>query len=302
MGTAFVVATHSGPFHADDVLAWALVRVFVRSDAELVRTRDERLIGGADLVFDVGSVFDPSALRFDHHQKAYGGTRSSAGMVLDWLVESGRVELRLGELLRSNLVDYVDDVDNGRREPDSRVPCFARLVETMNRGNRTAADYDGAFLRAARIAEELLLGHRSEHEELEAARGSVRNALKLAERLQSNLLVLPEYIRWKPAYFEITKGDHPTEFVVHPGLDGSWRASAIPPEENSFAQKCPLPEPWAGLADDALAAVTGVPGSRFCHKNRFIAVFETWEALMEAFSRWGIVRGVPPGFPGDPSI
>jgi uncharacterized UPF0160 family protein len=256
------------------------------------------LIEGADLVFDVGSVFDPAILRFDHHQKSYVGSRSSAGMVLDWLVESGGVALRLGDLLRAQLVDYVDDVDNGRREPDPHVPCFARLVETMNRGNRTNADYDAAFVRAARIAEELLQGHRLEHEELEVARGYVRTALEEADRRQSNLLVLPEYIRWKPAYFDITRGDHPTEFVVHPGLDGSWRASAIPPEENSFAQKRPLPQPWAGLADEALVAVTGVPGSRFCHKNRFIAVFESWEALMEAFTRWEMIQGVPPVFPG----
>ena len=43
------VATHYGKFHADDVLAWALVQRFLDPDAQLVRTRDpeerRRLVG-----------------------------------------------------------------------------------------------------------------------------------------------------------------------------------------------------------------------------------------------------------------
>ena len=38
------VATHSGPFHADDVMAWALLRRFVDADATVVRTRDPALL------------------------------------------------------------------------------------------------------------------------------------------------------------------------------------------------------------------------------------------------------------------
>ena len=63
-----LVATHHGSFHADDVLAWALIRVFLDPQAELIRTRDEGVIQSADVVIDVGGVFDPDSSRFDHHQ------------------------------------------------------------------------------------------------------------------------------------------------------------------------------------------------------------------------------------------
>jgi len=66
-------ATHSGPFHADDVLAWALLTVFRYPDAELVRTRDPAVLRGADIVFDVGGSFDEANGRFDHHQQSYQG-------------------------------------------------------------------------------------------------------------------------------------------------------------------------------------------------------------------------------------
>ena len=74
------VATHSGPFHADDVLAVALLRVFVDEEATVLRTRDLERIAQADVVVDVGGLYDPAARRFDHHQASYTGSFSSAGM------------------------------------------------------------------------------------------------------------------------------------------------------------------------------------------------------------------------------
>jgi uncharacterized UPF0160 family protein len=87
---------------------------------------------------------------------------------------------------------------------------------------------------------------------------------------------------------------HRTEFVIHPGPDGSWRAAAIPPKLDSFAQKRSLPEAWAGLTDADLEAVTGVEGARFCHKNRFITVFETREGLLRAMAGAGMIQGPVP--------
>ena len=42
-----------------------------------------------------------------------------------------------------------------------------------------------------------------------------------------------------------------------------------------------LPQAWAGLTDAALEQASGVPGARFCHNGRFIAVAATREAVLE---------------------
>ena len=71
MTRQIVVATHSGVFHADDVFAMALVQFVLRRNGVQVvpvRTREESVIADADLVLDVGNVFDPESGRFDHHQ------------------------------------------------------------------------------------------------------------------------------------------------------------------------------------------------------------------------------------------
>ena len=286
------VATHSGPFHADDVMAWALIRTFFDADADLIRTRDQALIETVDVVFDVGGLYDPPSFRFDHHQQEYTGPLSSAGMVLRWLEASGRLTAPLAKLLREQIVDYVDDVDNGRRMPDVGVPCFAKLVDAYNQGCYTLEDFDASFRRAGEAAVGMVAGIKQGHEDQLASASIVVSAMEAARAAGRNVIFMDRYHSWKDIYFDHDGVDHPTEFVLHPGIDGRWRAVAIPPVRGSFAQKRPFPEPWAGLRDAELSAATGVEGSLFCHKNRFIAVFTSKEGALEAMGRFGLLVGI----------
>ena len=98
------VVTHNGVFHADEVLAIALLKVAkVVAEFKVIRTRDADTISKADIVIDVGGEVSniaseadaiartgklPRQLRFDHHQfdkedKMYG--LSSAGLVYQFL-------------------------------------------------------------------------------------------------------------------------------------------------------------------------------------------------------------------------
>ncbi|MFT5458962.1 MAG: uncharacterized UPF0160 family protein [Myxococcota bacterium] len=286
---AVLVATHSGPFHADDVMAVALVRVFHDADAEVIRTRDSGRIAAADIVVDVGGIYDPPAGRFDHHQAAYTGPLSAAGMVLRWLTDEGRIDPGLSAELSAGAMEYLDDVDNGRRPPDAAVPCFPRIVEALNQPAESEDEFDRAFYGAVGFAAAWLHGVAAGHRRVLAAGAEVRAAMAAAEAAGSNLLEFERYIKWKEPYFDAGGEEHRTELVLFPGTDGSWRVVCIPPERGSFAQKRSLPEPWAGLTGDTLAAKTGVPGSVFCHKNRFIAVFEDKAQALEALERGGML-------------
>ena len=75
-GTGAVAATHSGSFHADDVLAAAALRL-ANPALTILRTRDQAQMDAADILFDVGRVFDPAACRFDHHQLEYKEAREN---------------------------------------------------------------------------------------------------------------------------------------------------------------------------------------------------------------------------------
>jgi uncharacterized UPF0160 family protein len=285
---ATTVATHSGSFHADDVLAFALIRAFHDRDATVIRTRDLDTIHAADIAIDVGGSFDPATGRFDHHQASYAGERSSAGMVLDWLEAESKVTTDVANSLRRDLVDHVDAVDNGRVTPTSGVPCFSTLIAISNNTAGDAAEFLQNYLDAAAMAVRIVDGVRAGCAQIAAARAAVIAGMAEAKAAGRAVIYLDSYCVWKPAYFENGGIDHPTDYVLFPG-EGKWRVVAIPPEPGSFANKRPLPEEWAGLVDDELSAVIGVEGARFCHKNRFIAVFETRQAALAAMERWGLM-------------
>ncbi len=281
---ALLLGTHSGSFHADDVLAAALIRVFLDRDAEVVRSRDPDVLAKADIVFDVGHVFDPEAGRFDHHQREYEGDRSSAGMVLDHLEAEGHVPPQLAARYREELVDYVDAVDVGARQPEHGVPCFSMIVGVLN--ERAGDDFDRWYERAVGLAIDVVEGIRAGVERANADAEAVRRAMREAEEAGRRTLHLDRYLKWKPAYFAAGGADHPTDLVLFPGR-GDWRLVTIPVAEGSREDKVKLPERWAGLEGEELEEASGIAGARFCHRNRFIAAFATRASALEGVTQVG---------------
>ncbi len=288
--TVLLVATHSGCFHADDVLAWAFIRHFVDAEAKLVRTRDTEILAEANIVIDVGGAHDPEQQRFDHHQPEYTGTRSSAGMVLDWLETRGRVASDLASYLRDTVVDYVDAVDTGRQAPRGDVPCFCNMVTAHTQGCVTMEDFDRAFAVAGEMARQFVVGLEQGHQARERTRAVVESAMEQCLVEGSNVLIFDRSCAWHDAFFDAGGRDHPAQFVVLPSVDGSWRAVAVPPTPHSFEQRRSMPASWAGLRDAALQRVTGVAGAIFCHKNLFLAVFRSREDALEALALAGLIR------------
>ncbi len=281
---ALALATHNGPFHADDVLAAALIRIFVDSEATVTRTRDSEKLAQAQVVFDVGGEFDAERCRFDHHQREYTGNRSSAGMVLDWIESQDKIAHSVASALRHQLVDYVDAVDIGARGSDSDVPCFSTMVGVLVECANDA-DFDVWYERAVAMAMDIVRGIRIGCERAERDAEEVRLAMESAEREGRVVLFFERYLKWKPANFAAGGETHPTDYVLFPGKR-DWRVVTVPVAAESKDDKRKLPSEWGGLEGEALAAVVGVEGARFCHKNCFIASFDTREAAIEALMKW----------------
>ena len=283
------IVTHSGKFHADDVLAWSLLCHFHPSGTQftLERTRDATIHEAADIVFDVGGIYDPVNGRFDHHQNEYKGSLSSAGMMLEWLTESDWIPTDLSIRIKEGLVSYVDDVDNGRIEEKPTVPCFSKMVNLFNASANTLEDFDLQFHHAAKMASGMITGFEAQFHQEQTAKRLVLEEMT-REREFDNLIEFPKYLSWKSTYYDHGGATHPTQFVMFPSMHGKWQVSAIPPTIESFDQKRSFPLEWAGLRNEELSAITGVP-SVFCHKNRFIAVFETRHAAITAMQGFNLL-------------
>jgi uncharacterized UPF0160 family protein len=99
----------------------------------------------------------------------------------------------------------------------------------------------------------------------------------IAEAGASRVLELPMGMPFRSAV-EKAGADHML-FVIHP-RDGDWALNTIRVGADTFESRADLPESWAGLTDAALETACGVPGAKFCHNARFIAVAETREAVL----------------------
>jgi uncharacterized UPF0160 family protein len=287
--------THSGGFHADELLSSViLTRLF--PDAALVRSRDAAWItpGAGKIIYDVGRAYDAEAGIFDHHQRPNPlrddeQPYSSFGLIWkhyghDYLRAMSVPEQDLDDIHHSfdrGFVLPVDLLDNGALEPAAAGPLagltLPALLETLKpsfdtRGPEADDQAFAAALPVARAFVEAAINGRAAKRRAEAM---VMTAIEAAGA--SPVLELPMGMPFRSA-IEKAGADH-LLFVVHP-RDSDWALTTIRKSGDSFESRADLPAAWAGLTDAELEAACGVEGAKFCHNARFIAVAGTRDAAL----------------------
>lgn len=273
------VVTHSGTFHADDVFASVVLRAAIGS-LDLVRTRDADEIASADIVFDVGGVYDADTKRYDHHMRDLprrpdGMPYSSVGLV--WRdygrealqqfvpgIEADAVEI-VWQDIDTSIILSIDQADNG--VAPTSPGHLSLLIEAFNPTWDSAQSFDDAFAEAADFAHGILVRScRQAHAEAQAVT-FVKAAARRAK--DPRVIVLDRKLPWEKAVFE--GGLNDLLFVIYPNEDStSWYCRTVPPEPNSFGQRLSLPEAWRGLQEEAFSEVAGIPDGVFCHPSGFI--------------------------------
>jgi uncharacterized UPF0160 family protein len=275
------LGTHDGSFHADEVTAAALLLVFNRIDRDkIIRSRDPSELQACEYVCDVGGIYDPSSKKFDHHQVDYQGELSSAGMILLYLLEMGVIDEKKFSFIHYSLVKGVDAHDNGKVTFEPGFCSFSQVVS-----NFASPIYDPpveVMRRAFDDAVDFATGHVKRlvdrYDYVEQCRFSVEEAMEKGKEV----LFFDRAMPWMDVFFEIGGEKHPALFVVMPS-GKHWKLRGIPPNSHDRMKvRKPLPEKWAGLMNDQLRKVSGIEGSIFCHKGRFISVWETREDAMKA--------------------
>ena len=291
------LVTHSGGFHADELLSTVILSCLY-PEAELVRTRDKSWITPAEgrIIYDVGGEFDAGAGIFDHHQRPNplrpnGQPYSSFGLI--W-AEFGRDYLRAQAVPEKDLeqvhaafdedfVRPVDLLDNGAVDTAEAGPLFAGLtlpvlLESLKPvfDDRSEGADDTAFhaaLTVARAIVEARIRHKAA--KLRAA-DVVLTAIKDAGT--GRVLELPMGMPFRGAV-ERAGADH-LLFVVHP-RNSDWALTTIRTGDDTFETRADLPAAWAGLTDAALEQASGVEGAKFCHNARFLAIADSRDAILK---------------------
>jgi uncharacterized UPF0160 family protein len=277
------VGTHDGSFHADEVTACALLILFNLVDKDkVVRTRESSKLADCEFVCDVGGVYDPKKKLFDHHQADYQGLFSSAGMILLYLKEEKIITSQFYDFINNAIIRGVDDHDNGRPPKMPGVCSFSHVI-----ANFTPVAYEvdeqtqqQAFTEALNF----VLAHLKRLWERYEYNQNCKEIVAQCMEKYKDCLIFEKGIPWQDSFFELGGEDHPALFVIMPS-EKHWKLRGVPPDgENRMKVRRPLPAEWAGLIDVDLKKVSGIPGAVFCHKGRFISVWETKEDALKALA------------------
>lgn len=276
--------THDGTFHADEVTASALLLLFDCIDRDkIVRTREPEILNTCEYVCDVGGIYDSSRKKFDHHQAEYQGALSSAGMILLYLNEIGKISGKEYDLFNQSLVYGVDAHDNGKEMQPSGYCSYSHIIAGFVPIMHDAdpASLNDSFFEALDFAKSFLDRLWKRYQYTQSCRQIVVDAMEKGQEC----LIFDQNIPWLDSFFELDGINHPAKFLVMPS-GRHWKLRGIPPTpEQRMKVRYPLPQEWAGLSNDDLKRVSGVPGAIFCHKGRFISVWETRGDALKALEK-----------------
>lgn len=305
----FVAVTHNGRFHADDVFAAAILKLLHADRIVITRTRAVAEINAADIVFDVGMVFDAERRRFDHHQegaphRSSGIPYSSAGLLwrefghelLTKIAFSNATKHQLDEAwekLDRDLFLTIDKLDNGIGAPmDGDI---STLVAQINPTFLEGDHFDISFIEAVEFAKahlarfvanlhaEIVIApqHRARLLAHARAESVAEAAIKAAATATDDprLIILERNLPFREAVFRIGLDD--LLYVISPSsTPGQWGLEAVPVDPTSFKSKRSLPASWAGLSPSELQEISGVKDALFAHRGLFFAAAGSREGAL----------------------
>ena len=279
------VVTHNGIFHADDVFSIAALK-HVFPSLNLVRSRDPDVITKADIVVDVGGIYDAPTGRFDHHQRGGAGARengipySSFGLI--WRKYGAQIcdgDKNVAKAVDSGLVSAIDAIDCGYVEGVATGISLSQTISVFNPSWEEDDNIDQCFDEAVSFAYRLLERFIASAAGGVKAKEIVATAIEKAE--DPRVIVLEKFTPWKRTVHALSED---ALYMVYPSQTGQWRIQSVPVEPGSFENRKSLPASWGGLSDNELQSVTGIDDAMFCHNGLFIAGAESFQGVMKMAS------------------
>lgn len=280
--------THSGTMHADEVFATAFLELFL-GDVSVFRTPSVDSSDEKENVF----VYDIGRGKYDHHQKDVlrrenNVPYSSVGLLWrafgkDFLKKWDYSNIdELHQAIDKDFIEGIDGDDNGvfpKIDSPYKVKTLPNIIKIFNPSYDSYENESEQFLKAVSLAKMIW------EEEVYYMNGKVIAEHKVNEVIQQsnpecNYLFLDEYLPYEDALLTNPKADH-FLFVVFPSNRGGYAIKTIPKSNEDRSLRMLFPEEWAGLQNEELEEVSGIPGLRFCHTGRFIATCETEEAVYQ---------------------
>ena len=285
----YTVVTHDGGFHADDVFGVAALQLKFGVDAiTVIRTRDQATIDAADIVLDVGGVYDVARNRFDHHQlgapvRENGVPYAAFGLI--WKTFGAEIcgSDVVAEKIDGNVVQAIDAGDNGftiytLNEYQVRPYDLDSVIASYLPPLGSDQSPDDTFFDAVTFARQLL-------ERLISRAHAKEEMRRIAEETYDSAVDKALLVCDVPMSSSLFIEHADVMVLVGPGSEKDhvrWSARAIPIAKGEWVTRVQFPLAWAGLSDTELAETSGIHDAIFCHKNRHLFICKTREGAIKA--------------------
>ena len=295
------LVTHSGQFHADDIFSTAFLHVYYRHKDKTIKVKCRRSIKKediekADIVYDIGLVYNPKKLRFDHHQNDAGLIRENGipyaafglvfkhfGTELITLIsgeKNKKVIAEIFDIIEKKLVQHIDAMDNG-------TATYKQVFKGVD-----VATIDNYFqmCKFAAGVDDMKMIDKKFFELVKFSEPIIENIIDYAVHIQSEkALAVRAYNKAKDKRIIICDRFYSFNFntfpepllVAYPDLRDNWSAKNVQTGEDLYDARFYFPESWRGLVEVELEKACGVKGAKFCHKSGFLCVNETKEGLLK---------------------
>ncbi|MBU3110825.1 MYG1 family protein [Clostridium lacusfryxellense] len=282
------IGTHNGKFHADDVMAAAMLNLLF-GDIKIVRTRDEEILNKLDFVFDI------CLGEFDHHQLDKEVRENSipyAASGLVWREFGSRIIQKFNpefdendissifDYIDKNLVQGIDATDNGVDiKTEIKVTSISDIVQCFNPSWDSNDSKDEAFEEAVGYCLEVIKRMISRQVSVINARIIVDEAFK--NRTINEIMVLEKGCPWLQQLLKIDT-DSEVLFVISPG-DASvdYKIQTVKKTPGTFEARQDILESIRGKSSEEINSIIKIDDAIFCHKAGFIASAKSLESVLK---------------------
>jgi len=282
-----IIITHHGVFHADEVSAVSLLRSFyIENDILVVRVPHQTNIDEVQellkdhcnevFVLDIGRIYNPKELKFDHHQYTKDECdMSSAGMIYKWLKDQNKISTRVAKEL-DNVIADIDANDIGVKP--FKPGELAWVINNLNSDNvYDVSLQNNQFYKAVELVSEVFSNIKAKADKMDEAIVELKSSkiFKLKEDDKFSIAMIPVDAEaankvWYEIIHEVPEMDNVDLIIRYNKQTGEWNAQTVSTPEDAFAKKGrrirvsnPLPE-----------------GVKFVHNGEFFMVADSKEALL----------------------
>ncbi|MBP2660946.1 MAG: metal-dependent protein hydrolase [Firmicutes bacterium] len=282
------LGTHSGKFHADDVMATAMLRLLL-GNIKVTRTRDENILRKLDLVYDI------SLGEFDHHQlnkEIRENNIPYAACGLIWREFGSRIIQKFDSQLEENdiisifdsvdknLVQGIDATDNGIDiKSEIKVTSISDIIQNFNPTWDSNDPIDEAFEEAVQYATEVIKRIISRQISVIKARIIVNEAFQ--SRTINEIMVLENGCPWLQQLLKIDVNNE-VLFVISPDeTNVEYKIQSVKKNVDTFEARKDILESIRGKSSEEINSIIKIDDAIFCHKAGFIASTKSMESALK---------------------